>query len=391
MAQGRAGGGEDVIDWPWLVAALPALAFGMTVVNAIAWPTPRTRRVSARRRISVLIPARNEAARLPGCLRALAASGVPFHEIIVYDDDSTDDTRSVVERLGREIPGLRLERGVPLPRGWVGKPHACERLSKLASGDLLLFLDADVTLEPDGADRLLAAMESTGADLLTAVPRQVVRSFAERLVVPFLLLTYVSWLPLALVAKTRDPRVVAANGQLLMTTRRALDALGGFAAIAHEIVDDVALCRRAKGAGLRVAFVDGTAVASCRMYRSAREVWAGFSKNICEGVGGGAAVAAVALLYFFTFVLPYPLAAFAWWGDVDALTMPAVAAASLNLAQRAVAAVRWAQPAEGLVTHPLGGLAVVAIAINSFLWNRRGRIRWAGRSYAPRAIRQEAH
>jgi hypothetical protein len=230
-------------------------------------------------------------------------------------------------------------------------------------------------------------MRATGAELLTAMPRQITRSFSERLVVPFLLLSYVSWLPLELVARTRDPRVVAANGQVLMTTRRTLSRLGGFASIAHEIVDDVALCRHAKASGLRVAFADGTRAARCRMYRSAREVWAGFSKNICEGVGGGVSVAAVSLLYLVTFVLPYAAAALAWAAGDARFIAPAAAAAGFNLAQRTLAAWRWKQAWDGLVTHPLGALAVVAIAINSLAWSLRGRITWAGRRYAERTAR----
>ena len=379
-----------MIDPVWLLAVLPALAFAMTVANALTWRRGRVEVPAAIGRISVLIPARNEAERLPACLRALAASRVPLHEIVVYDDDSTDGTRAVVTQLMQEIPGLRLERGTPLPPGWVGKPHACERLAQLATGDLLLFLDADVAIEPDGVGRLLSVMRDTRAEMMTAMPRQITCSFAERLVVPFLLLSYVSWLPLELVARTRDPRVVAANGQILLTTRRALEAIGGFAAIAHEIVDDVALCRLAKRSGLRVAFADGALVAHCRMYRSGPEVWAGFSKNICEGVGGNAAVLGVSVLYLITFVVPFVLVVPAWAIGDDRLAVAATVAACLNLMQRALAAWRWHQPFEGLIAHPFGALAVVAIAINSLFWSTRGRIDWAGRRYAHRAARVRA-
>lgn len=367
-----------------LIAVAPLAACAMTLVNAATW---RRGRKGARfpGRVSVLIPARNEAERLPAALRAVARSRHPVHEIIVYDDGSTDSSAEVLADLASEIPCLRVIRGGDLPAGWVGKPHACERLAGAATGDLLLFLDADVELDESGLERL-ASVHASGARLVTAVPRQITRSPVEQLVVPFLLLTYLSWLPLELVARVRDERVVAANGQVLSIDRRALDDIGGFAAVRSEIVDDVALARSAKRAGLRVAFVDGTSIASCRMYRDARSVWQGFSKNIYEGVGSAPALLAVVALYFATFVLPWLALAAAI--ARPALVAPAALAVGANLLQRAVLSTRWRQSGWGLFHQAIGALFVIAIALNSLRWSLRGQIHWAGRSYAPRAARR---
>ena len=203
---------------------------------------------------------------------------------------------------------------------------------------------------------------------------------------PFLLLTYLSWLPLELVARLRDQRVVAANGQVLLVHRDALATLGGFAAVRSEIVDDVALVRCAKRAGLHVAFVDGTSIAACRMYRDARSVWQGFSKNIHEGVGSAPALLGVIALYFATFVLPWLLLAAAIASP--ALLTPAALAVGANLLQRLVLAIRWRQSGWGLLHQAFGALCVIAIALNSLRWSMRGQIHWAGRSYAPRAARR---
>lgn len=376
----------------WALVALPTVALAMTALNALSW---RRGRPDARfgSRLSVLIPARNEATRLPACVRALAASTQPIHEIIVYDDDSTDGTAAVVVALAEEVPQLRLVRGQPLPPGWVGKPHACHRLAQEATGDVLCFLDADVLVDPDGLARVASILEGAAgaprADVVTAAPRQIVETPAERLVVPFLLLSYVSWLPLELVARTADPRIVAANGQILAVTKASLAKMGGFEAIGHEIVDDVAFCRRAKEVGLRVAFADGTEMARCRMYASARQVWEGFSKNIHEGVGSAPALLIVAAVYLATFAAPAAalvVAAVAAPGWLPA----ALVAASAVAAQRVLAWLRWKQPASGILTHPFGALAVVAIAMNSLRWSLRGEIKWAGRRYGGRATRRSA-
>jgi chlorobactene glucosyltransferase len=186
---------------------------------------------------------------------------------------------------------------------------------------------------------------------------------------------------------SRDPRFVAANGQLLAVRRTSHDRLGGFSAVAHEIVDDVAFCRHAKKQGAKVVFADGTAMARCRMYDSARGVWEGFSKNIYEGIGGTVwALALVIALHLVVFVAPYVglVAALAGW---EMLLWPSLCGVAINMALRAVLALRYDQPPEGLILHPLSILALCAIAINSYRCSAKGRLTWAGRTYADRKDR----
>ena len=164
---------------------------------------------------------------------------------------------------------------------------------------------------------------------------------------PLLLLTYTSWLPLFLVAASRDPRFVAANGQLLAVRRDAYDRLGGFAAVAHEIVDDVAFCRRAKEHGERLVFADGFRMARCRMYDSAKGVWDGFSKNIYEGIGGTPwALALVLALHLAVFVGPYVALVLALLGITE-LWWPAMVGVGANVALRGVLVLRFRATAGG--------------------------------------------
>ena len=128
----------------------------------------------------------------------------------------------------------------PLPPGWVGKPHALHRLSEAAASDVMLNIDADVTLDRDGLLRMLSLLGRLNADVVTAVPRQLAGSFTERLMIPLLHLSYVAWLPMPLIHRTRDPRVLAANGQLLLIRRRALDSVGGWASVRTALVDEAA-------------------------------------------------------------------------------------------------------------------------------------------------------
>ena len=381
--------------WAWIVlAGLPALVLAMVAFNAFAWPRGRAGgRMPGR--VSVLIPARDEAARIEACVRAALANAPD--EVVVYDDGSTDGTAQIVGRLAGEDRRVRLMAGGPLPAGWVGKPHACHHLARAATGDVLVFMDADVVATPECLPRIASLFARLRAEVVTAGTRQVTGTFAERLVIPLLHLTYLAWLPVPLVWRSRDPRFLIANGQLLAVRRAAYDAAGGWAAVRAEVVDDMAFCRRVKQSGGRVVFADGHRMARCRMYAGAGEVWRGFSKNLYEGVGGRPlGLLMFALLYAAVFLAPYAAVLRAFFaadsgftigGHYWDVTVPALLGVACNLLMRTVLALRYRQPLEGIVLHPLSVLALLGIALNSARWSLGGRIRWRGRTYAARGER----
>jgi glycosyltransferase involved in cell wall biosynthesis len=351
-------------------------------LNLLTWTRGRPGALDGR--LSVLIPARDEVAQIEGCVRAALQGGLPVHELIVCDDGSTDGTTELLARLQGELPQLRVISGAPLPPGWVGKVHAMHQLAAAAEGELLLFLDADVRVAEGGLQRLAGLLP--GADVVTAVPRQVMVTPAEGLLMPLLHLSYVAWLPMFLIPLVSDPRVLAANGQVLLVRRARLDQIGGVAAIKGEVVDDMALCRAVKKTGGRVIFADGRDIASCRMYQSRAEVERGFSKNLYEGIGGNLpALFVVIALHLLFFVLPYLgllLSPF-----VPGLLLPALVGVALNLGLRLGMAARWGHPVWSAFAHPVGILGLLRIAVRSAVWSRSGRIEWRGRTYAGRAGR----
>jgi chlorobactene glucosyltransferase len=262
----------------------------------------------------------------------------------------------------------------------VGKVWACEQLAQAARGELLLYIDADVLMAPGAASRLSSLLDP-GAAAVTVVPHQRAFGPVERSLMPLLHLSYVAWLFLPLVRWIPDPRVTAANGQVLLLRRAALAQIGGWSSVRTAVVDDMALCRRLKEQGLALCFSDGGAIASCLMYRSASALWRGFSKNLYPGIGGTPlALALVLLLHFACFVLPYLalLLAFSLWPSL----LPAAGlAVGLNLLMRLAMALRFRHAPESILTHPIAVLGLMAIALNSWSWSRRGAIQWAGRSY----------
>lgn len=368
---------------PWIGAALPLLALSNTVLNLVTWPRGRQHVVGGPERapVSVLIPARNEELTIEAAVRSALAE--PVAEVVVCDDRSTDGTAAILA--GIDDPRLRVVLGDPLATGWVGKVHACARLAREARSDQLLFLDADTTLQPGALARLHEMRERLGADVVTAFPHQIMATPAERLLLPLLHVTYTSWLPLALIHRLSSPQVLAANGQVLFLSREALEAVGGFASIRAEVVDDMALCRRMKKAGRRVVFAEGSRIAACRMYRSGRELWEGFAKNLYEGLGSIPVLGMATVAYVGAFLVPFALLFMApvWpelWG-------PAVLGVGANLLQRVLLSVRFRHPLWSAFLNPVAVVALLALAADSWQRSRRGRIAWKGRQYAARDAR----
>jgi cellulose synthase/poly-beta-1,6-N-acetylglucosamine synthase-like glycosyltransferase len=359
------------LEFSWVF--LPAAALFIGLLNLFTWPRPHFRR-NDDLPVSVLIPARNEARNIEAAVTAALDTGAA--EVVVADDDSTDATPDILRRLQEKHPRLRVVTAGPLPKGWVGKPHACHRLAQQARQPWLLYVDADVQLRPAARAGFGELVRRFDADVVTAFPHQIMRTWAERWVVPLLHLTYVSWLPLLLIPRLRWTQILAANGQMLLVSRKAYDDLGGFAAVRSEVVDDMAFCRRAKSMGRRVLFAEGSRIGACRMYHSTREVWEGFSKNLFLGLGGRLHRLILALaLYLATFLVP-PLV---WWSTPTALDAAMGTGAIVVL--RLAVAIRFRHGLDTVLVHPLSMLAFVAIGINSALWGLTRRVAWRGRVY----------
>ena len=358
-----------------LLSGPALLALSLTIVNLLAVARPRAEEGGSVHDVSVLVPARDEEREIGDCLDALLAE--PVGQVLVYDDLSSDRTAAIVLARAAVDSRVRLLRGGPLPAGWAGKPHACAALASAARLPLLLFVDADVRMERGGVAALLRTMRESGADAVTAVPRQETVTLAERLLVPLLHVVYFGLAPLWLMPKTRDSRVCAANGQLLLFAAAAYARSGGHAhsRVRAAVVEDQAICVEAKRAGLRVVFADAHLAARCRMYRGAGEVWRGFGKSLYAGVGGTPLklLGACALL---AWVLLAPLAALpfapeaAWPGAVALLTL-----------RVALAGRSGRSPLEAALLHVPGVLALLAVAAGSWARARAGGVVWRGRRY----------
>jgi hypothetical protein len=318
------------------------------------------------RRVSVLLPVRDEAARVAPCLRAvLASTGVDL-EVVVLDDGSTDGTADVVRRVAAGDRRVRLLTGAPLPPGWLGKPHACQQLAAAASRDVLVFVDADVVVAPHAVAATVALLDAHGLDLVSPYPRQEAPG-TTGLVQPLLQWSWLTFLPLRLAERSPRPSLAAANGQLLAVRRDAYDRAGGHAAVRSAVVEDVELLRALKRTGGRGGVADGTHLATTRMYDSWGELVDGYTKSLWTLPP--ATVVVLLLLY----VAP-ALAALrgSRWG---------LAGYAAGVAGRVVSARRTGSRAlPDSLAHPVSVAMFAGLAVRSRVARRRGGLTWKGRS-----------
>jgi len=355
----------------------------ITIVNALTFPRlGRALQSSSQPPVSLLIPARNEAEVIGQTVRSLLAQIYPDFEIILLDDNSTDETAAIVGQLAGSSSRLRLINGVPLPAGWSGKNWACHQLAQAAAGEWLIFTDADVRWEPSALAALVAEMDSNGADLQTVWPTQQSHTWVERLTVSLVALVVQAYLPLPLVHYTPWPIFAAANGQCLAFRRRAYEAVGGHEAVSNEVLEDVTLSRMVKAQGLRLRMADAAGLITCRMYRDWPSVRDGFAKNILAGYGGRVIfLLLAAVFHWLVFLLPWLWLALGWLApDLPGWPLWPLLLVGLGVAVRATTAAVTQQRILDALLMPLSVLLMTRIAGLAIWWQwRYGGPRWKGR------------
>jgi glycosyltransferase involved in cell wall biosynthesis len=256
----------------------------MPTAELIASPDSAFTQASSAGTVSAIIPARNEEPVITACIESLARQR-EICEILVVDDQSTDGTARVVRNLIGKYAHLRLLQAGGLPDGWVGKNHALWTGVQQAKGEWLLFTDADAEHEPGSVARVLQIAREREAALVSFSPEQITEEWYEKALIPYVYLRLAKFFSYDAV---NDPKSKAAtaNGQFLMIRRDAYDAIGGHAAVAGEVLEDVAIAMRAKSAGHRIWFESGKGIVRVRMYRSFDEMWEGWKKNLYRLIGG---------------------------------------------------------------------------------------------------------
>jgi hypothetical protein len=247
------------------------------------WPAEKAAESSAL--VSVLIPARNEADKIASLLHQLSFHDYKKLEIIVYDDQSDDETASIVKSVAATDSRIRLIRGGSLPDGWLGKSHACHRLAQQAKGDYLLFLDADVHIKNGLIRSSLHQLRKHKLALLSIFPQQQMYSLAEKISVPLMNWILASLLPLILTRKSAWPAFSAANGQFMLFDAGVYRQHHFHKRVKQHKAEDIAISRDIKKLGFSTQTLLSNGQISCRMYTSLAEAVQGFAKNVFSFFG----------------------------------------------------------------------------------------------------------
>lgn len=332
-------------------------------------------------KLSVLIPARNEADGIEVAIECILRSEFPNFELRVLDDHSEDNTARIVEKIAQRDPRVSLHLSATLPPGWNGKQHACWQLANLAKGTHLLFLDADLRVMPRMLARCLAEIQEKKIPLVSGFPRQETLTFAEQMLIPMMHFLLLGYLPFRLMQSRSDPAFAAGCGQLFLVEREAYFVCGGHQAIADSRHDGLKLPAAFRQRGFLTDCFDASDIANVRMYTNRREVVNGLLKNADEGIAKMPQLLIFSILLLGAAVLPFvSLAVNLLTVNTLGATISALACV-LALAPRAIISLRIPMSMAGVLLHPIAVLWFVIIQWRAYLRKLRGKsIAWRGRS-----------
>ncbi|MBN1665540.1 MAG: glycosyltransferase [Anaerolineales bacterium] len=370
----------------YLVLTVLILLSMIAVLNTLTFPRLRPGQPAHRRRVSLLVPARDEAGKIAATVQSLLAQDYPDFEVLLLDDQSQDGTAEIARQAAGDDARLRILSGQPLPPGWLGKNWACQQLAQQASGEILVFTDADVRWQPSALGGLLAILARQRAGMLTIWPTQAVESWSERLVVPMMTFVILAYLPELAVRYIPWPVLAAANGQCLVFRRKVYDRIGGHQAVGANVIEDMGLAWNSKRAGARLVQILGNGLIGTRMYTNWAEVRAGFAKNILAGHGNRPLLLLLSAgFHWLLFLLPWAWLALGWLPGLRTPTWPQLplALVALGLSLRLLSAAATRHHLRDALLLPISVLLMTVIAGQALLWHWRGGGTWKGRNLTP--------
>lgn len=371
---------------PWIVLPILALARGARS-RQLRDESPDVPPNAPR--LSIIIPARNEERNIDSCLHAALASTYTPLEIIVVNDHSTDRTADLVHTIARTDPRVRLIDNPDLPTGWFGKQWACHNGANAATGELVLFLDADTRLTPEAIARAINAANRTHADFLSVLSHQELGSFWERVVQPQILsMIAARYGGTEIVNRAKHARDKIANGQFILVRASTYHELGGHTIVRAHVAEDLKLAQLYFEAGRTTTLILGWDYVITRMYTSLHEVVAGWRKNVFvggrESVRFGALGQAIFPLALLTppilQLLPIATLCAILAGMASPALLPwSLAAIACTVAWWLISYTVMQIPLRYALTYPLG--AAIAFYTFASAIKRGHNVSWKGRDY----------
>jgi len=352
-----------------LISIFAATSFVISIINFFTIRVVKDRSCTIEKSVSVLVPMRNEEANARALMETLLAStGLGDSEFIILNDGSTDGTAGILEGFKDKAT---IVEGISLPVGWLGKTYACQQLADRSRGDFLVFLDADVRVKPSAISSAISLMESLGWDFISPYPREHGRTLMMKLVQPLLQWSWLASVPLRIAERGRQESMVIANGQFFIVKRSAYEEISGHASVKSEILDDLSLARTLTRAGFKGGVAEGSEVVECTMYQTNSEMIAGYTKSLWKAFGGALGTTVTLLLLAATQILPLALLAF----GVKSAVIPLALISLTHL----LAALRVKANPINAIAHPVAGVLLIALIVESYRRRSRGQLQWRGR------------
>lgn len=279
------------------------LRFVVSLFNFLS--DPKLRRVMRPYpdKVSILIPARNEEDKILNLLQSIQQQDYQHYEVIILDDNSTDNTYAVCEAFAANHPKFSVIKGKALPPDWLGKNYACYQLAKKATGDFLLFLDADETVAPGLINSAVHRMHLKNLGLLTLFSNQEMHTAGEQLVVPLMHYILLNLLPLQLVYLVKNRAVAAASGQFMLFNATAYHRYQWHREVKHKVVEDVEIMRLVKDTGYNGEALLANHLIKCRAYVGYIDAIKGYSRDVLAAFNYNV----LALLIYLMILLGGPL------------------------------------------------------------------------------------
>jgi len=249
-------------------------------------PVLKTQKQQGEPLVSVLIPARNEEYNIGNLLNDLQKQSYQQIEVIVFNDQSTDQTKKIVKAFIKEDKCFHLINSEGLSDGWLGKTNACFQLARQANGEYFLFLDADVRVESGLIESSLAQMQKHGLKLLSIFPKQEMITIAEKITVPVMNSILLSLLPIVLTRESSRSSLAAANGQFMLFEKKTYQSIQPHEKVKNQLVEDILIARLYKKSGQKMECMTGNSTIRCRMYQNLNDALYGFSRSVAEFFGG---------------------------------------------------------------------------------------------------------
>ena len=319
--------------------------------------------------VSILIPVRNEEANIADLVLSLQAQQFLVKpEIIFINDSSTDETAEKLQEAKDGGAQIKVINAPELPDGWLGKPWALQQGYLQSKGEIVVTLDADVRLTSTAVTQAIAMLGDRS--FISPYPRQIAKTFSERLIQPLLQWSWMSTVPLRVAEKSTRTSLAVANGQFFLVRKSSLDQIGGFTAIAAEVLDDMELARTLIKSGAFGGVADGSSLAQTRMYKNFSEIKAGYGKSLWKAFGSKAGSAGAIAFLFATGIAPV----IAWFSGNPL----GFFAYEFIVITRMLSAARSKGRILDSILHPISSAILIYLIIYS--WRARGVVAWKGRT-----------